>query len=999
MSNNARNIESNSMNPETHHFMQVQMVEQYSDANFRTNVDFREPTPLFTSKKVKGTSQFLIKGLKSNEDETKNFTGTVNRTLSIKTIPKGTILFTYVNLVALPDGTSDTQNAHYLFSKMLHYTSIPCIYYKDTHTYEFMYTNYSPSKNYFYPVASAGFGISGYEKNSCIAVITQHDMDIAYLKEGGTTDPHKTTTKAKMTTAQFPEDSDYRRVVLCPKLTGKVPGLHGSMHHFDVCLETDFMKANNLAGYTTVAPHDAIYTMRDTNVTPHGKDYDKTLLSMGIKYKDWLSSVAEKGNNEKDIYLHTMNMMAIETDRVQTRDSGTLYFGFPEYLINPFGSVDMLEIINGPFLKNPDNLNEYHPLISSTEVMETQNITNANGTQTQINVKMLVRVHEDNIEAFLEKFHYPLTAVRAFNAFTVNGSSVNFGIRPNTVPAFTSKPEALIKSISTPLNYLNRIRQRSDYEYTVNNHIANTMFQLKDLLMYDLLKNVFLLTDATLTDRDKPFTGATKVDAENKIVRDIPKGYYDILINSNEAIQRALKIKTHHDALSFLPPDLFNALYMREYNIELSSFIPGSSEIFHIPIGPFYNPLKIDSVNELASITDRSALDVLNLLTGVPVDDPLRETHIKEMVYFSKNYVYLRAVIKELERETLIQPIIDSPDMHLMTKNLITSAVLAKIVQTYKEEGPEAKPRTIRLFGSDSPPTEFYNGSFYNGEWKVKLDLMKKVSGPVLPPGSVNMPILPPPVAPGFSQSSLPSASLPSAPSLPGWGIGITQGTAPLAPAFSLSKGFGASGFGASGFGASGFGASGFTPSSGFGASGFGASGFGIKPLGFTGFRTSPEAKEMMKKGANLVKNLKFTFGTAPSAPPAPIPIPVPPPGINHSEFMSKILSSWKLPTPPENETKRPNKRGGRLMVNSPVNTVVPMAKLNGLNKRKIKNTRNLKNRANRKTKRNMNQNISGFRPLDSETLRAYNTAVKIGLLDNFFIKLSGKPVKYKTAN
>ena len=86
-------------------------------------------------------------------------------------------------------------------------------------------------------------------------------------------------------------------------------------------------------------------------------------------------------------------------------------------------------------------------------------------------------------------------------------------------------------------------------------------------------------------------------------------------------------------------------------------------------------------------------------------------------------------------------------------------------------------------------------------------------------------------------------------------------------------------------------------------------------------------------------------------------------------------------------------------MVHSPVNTVVPMAKPNGLNKRKIKNTRNLKNRANRKTKRNMNKNISGFRPLDSETLRAYNTAVKIGLLDNFFIKLSGKPVKYKTAN
>ena len=218
MSNNARSIEENSMNPETHRFMQVQMVEQYSDANFRTNIDFREPSPMFSDKKVKSASQFLIKGLQPNADETKNFTGTVNRTLSIKTIPKGTILYTYVALAAVPAGTTDTQNAHYLFSKMLHYTSIPCIYYKDTHTYEFVYTNYSPSKNYFYPVASAGFGIAGHDKNTCIAVITQNEMDIAYLKEGGSIDSHKTTTKAKMTTAQFPEDTNYRRVVLCLSL-------------------------------------------------------------------------------------------------------------------------------------------------------------------------------------------------------------------------------------------------------------------------------------------------------------------------------------------------------------------------------------------------------------------------------------------------------------------------------------------------------------------------------------------------------------------------------------------------------------------------------------------------------------------------------------------------------------------------------------------------------------------------------------------------------------
>jgi len=138
-----------SRSPETHAFMQVRLVESYSDANIAENVQLNAPGAVPSTKKVKKPEDFFIQGLRLSNRENPGFRGTVSRTMSVKTIPKGTLLYSYITIRPPPEGTTVVQMANHMYAKLLDSVVFPCSYDNDTNQYTFTYAKYYPNDSYY----------------------------------------------------------------------------------------------------------------------------------------------------------------------------------------------------------------------------------------------------------------------------------------------------------------------------------------------------------------------------------------------------------------------------------------------------------------------------------------------------------------------------------------------------------------------------------------------------------------------------------------------------------------------------------------------------------------------------------------------------------------------------------------------------------------------------------------------------------------------------------
>ncbi len=893
MSSNIQERIEAAKKPETHKFMNVRLDEFYSDADVKHDVH--------------NLRDFFIPATISEPAETLKHNINYKRTIPVKTIPKGSMLFTYATLRPPPQYVPPELQAHYIFAKLLTCMGINCEF--DSmynNSYRFEYCSYDTENTYYYPNPCAGFGIAGKNtKNCCVAVITQRDLDVAYLKEGASREELSVSSKIKITSKPYPKNVDYRRIRQCADMT-RIPGLCGAREQYDVCLNPDFMRSNNLAGYTTLAYQDAIANMKPIKlVTTDFTKYETEYKLMGTRYTNWLDSVVKNGSPEEDLYLHNMNLLCIESDRIDTIQyvtDGNLYFGFPEYFINGFGEIDISTMINGDFFNDP--------LISVKSFLESQNGKN---------IRMAVYVKPENIEAFLEKFIYPYSAVRAFNMFTVEGAAINFNLGfdsiPKTFPA--PKPTAL---------------GRFDYEYKINHYISSALFSMKDIFKYDLIKNLILITDYTLSDRAEPFTGARKVDAENKTVTDIPKGYYDITIDDINALNRALQIKLHHEVIGNISPDYFRICFMREYAIQ--DFGDSSEEyLYRIPVGPFYSPLKLDIV---VSDDNNDFVNRVNDIIGIDETKP-EYKQIKKLIFqLYTCYNNLQWIFNKLN-EQLFDP------TTLLTFPIEYAVILSRIVSSQRSIHPPQKPLNLKLVTKSNGST-IYNAPFYNGEWIVHYDPMRKAHGPILPPGYV-----PPVVQVGLPLGQLPPSALPTLANSTGIQVGLPLGQLPL-PKLQPSV---------------------FPPA---GISLAAPTGFNISPI--TPLNVGPKSRNKLPRLPASINGLS----------------PIITANNNNAEI------------PPLNLNNLNSKKGGRLNVASPLRNS-NILKRNNFTKGKFRNSKNknMKNKTRRNTNNNrnrkMNANTQYPQPVAPAAINAYNNAVKMGLLNNFFVKFSGKPLKYKTAN
>ncbi len=682
-------------NPETHAFINKRLVAEYERGFVQQNV---RGHPYDYSKILESFDKFTLPNDRGDW---------MTRTIPVKTIPKGTILFTYTNEDKPPRGLNPEQSAHFSFAKMLRHTHMPCDYNWHNNTYDFNFCSYFPNRYYYYPAPCAGFGITGMQKNTCVAVVTQRDLDVAYLKDGGAVlGSENPPSKAKLTTnTTYSDEADFMRVRRCNRI--KVPDMCGDGLPVDVCLQPEFAKENNLAGYTAIANEDAIYEFYKN----FGYAGDEQILGfMGGQYKKWLERVGVHGNRPEDLFIHYMNMLCVETENATVDGRQRLIFGFPEYYLNPFGEHDMSAIINSTIFDG-------HPSIRSKTVV--------NGGGAKPITELRVSVHAAHINDFLETFIYPYSPIRAFNLYNVSGESRHFDVGVASLPELIRlKPPATAAA-----------EDIAEYEYIVNHNIAQSLYAIRDQIMYDLTKNLIILTGYDASTRHEPLVAIKKIDAFGNVVPGVTKGYYDIRIDSIDAVQRAMKIKLHHEVVSCTPPPLiFRGDFMNEFVIKDLD----SDELYYIPLGPFYNSLYLDNYDYYTVLPSESKNYLRNLVApptnnvwslqnnGSLTEETqhkfiVRNGTLKRLAMNGACYAHFFSFLHSLENTTNpIENLLAGSSIKDMHIQLLYGAVLDKIDTVYP-------PREVSIVSHESYPEQSiaYSAPLYNGGWDIRYDDLK----------------------------------------------------------------------------------------------------------------------------------------------------------------------------------------------------------------------------------------------------------------------------------
>jgi hypothetical protein len=670
-----------------------------------------------------------------------------SRVLPVKSVPKGTLLFTYYAASIPPEDYSPGQKAKHSFSELIGNSVMPCTYNKETDTFTLTYCKYNFMGNYYYPVPCAGFGILTYDTNTATACVTSRDADVAYLKTGGA--HQETPTKMNMATSTNYEwvDFDFKRVQRCDHI--ETTGKCNDGNNFDICLNPEFLRDKRLAGYQAIAYPDRIC---EINQGKEGDDdvflMDRNL--MGRRYQAWLENVVSHGNQEADIFLHNMNLLCLETDITYAFDK--TFVAFPEYFLYTFGENDPVELMNSL----PDD-----PIIVGKNVVETE------GEQI---VKLEVTITAENIQQFLDTYIFPHTITRPFNMFNSNGS----GLADSLPVLLAEKPALLKRNNNLPNNFVkNRGQQRNEYEYLVNHNIAEVIFNMRSTLVYDLTKNLILVIDEAASDRAKHMlngrisaNGRQEFANGSREIITYPIGFYDIPLIDNNAAERALKIKAHHEMLSYISKDVYDKCFMCEY--QMTDTV--TSEVYNIPIGPFFNIFTKGFSNPIA-LCNPNTINFMNSILyapGATMDEALERAAIKIdanlMSRFFVKFVIFQKIIQYICSVSGLNP------SQFLTEMTGTNMLRYSAVPVYiQAQGPHSKYFIVKYQtpqpNSNIPKMNiFYNSPLYNGRWRWSYaDLLftddvtiRRVGLPITELPNVGLP-----VGLQISPSTLPNSARP----------------------------------------------------------------------------------------------------------------------------------------------------------------------------------------------------------------------------------------------
>ncbi len=836
------------------------------------------------------------------------FSPIYSRTLPIKSVPKGTLLFTYYAASVPPEDYSPEQKAKHSFSELIGSSVMPCTYNKDTDTFTVTYCKYNFMGNYYYPVPCAGFGILGYDTNTAVSCLTTRDAEVAYLKTGGSPDTAEVPTKMNMALATNFQwvDFDFKRVQRCDHI--ETTGKCDNGNNYDICLNPEFIRAKRLAGYQAIAFPDRICEISQGK--QDGRDvFLMDMHTMGKRYQAWLENIVSHGNQESDIFLHNMNLLCLESDITYAYDK--TFPAFSEYFLYTFGENDPVELMNSL----PDD-----PIIIERRPVEKEG---------DIIVKLDVTVSAANIQQFLDTYIFPYTVTHPFNMFNSNGYGIH---NVDNVPILLAEKPPLLKRNNNPTNNLirNRGQQRNEYEYLVNHNIAEVIYNMRNTLVYDLTKNLILVIDEAVSERGKPMLrGYTTADFRQDTTP-YPIGLYDIPLVDNNAAERALKVKVHHEMLSFINKKVYDKCFMHEY--EIKDMLTG--EIYKVPIGPFFNAFTNGFANPIA-LCNQITIDFINSLiytSGSTMEETLLKDGIKInaqiMAHFFIKYLTFQKIVLTISsipgfpKSQFLTEMTGANMLHYSTLPVYLNNVLTSQQEFSKYfivKYPVAQPN------SNIPKMNiFYSTPLYRGKWRWSYADLLFTDGPSVLPRARRVGLLAAPVEGNLTTS----ASIPAGAGLHSTNVGLPIPLSTLPNALVSTN----------------------------------------APTGFRPIHSNASRA-----------------------------------------FINQLLRGSN-PTADKGANRPPNKGGSRYKTRR--NNRIKMTKINIRNIRKNtrRNTRNMRKIINRNlvddlvkptivTFSNSEKDIMYLQAINPGAVIAHNEMVKNGLINGFFIKFSGKPLQYKTAN
>jgi len=296
---------------------------------------------------------YLIEDLYKYIDYTENEKSQGSRTshinVDIKMVPKGTLLYTYIDYEYNGIIPQDKLLMEYYLRTMFNIT-----YDKKTNSWELCISPKDNSYKYYYasPLASHGVAGFGLDYNMCIPSITNRDLYFSYLKSSRHSSKdknslHRHTAKYKTydKVRIKPRESDYYETCDNDKSNSFSPQCGRKGKSYDICLSNKNRENRQIDGIISIANADSQVQINPSKNT--------NLLSMGYMFKHLLDLLSSPGLYTEDQQkiikdLILLTIPVVEADRRinhiiptfnKKKKISNTSVGLSEYTIPSFGWV------------------------------------------------------------------------------------------------------------------------------------------------------------------------------------------------------------------------------------------------------------------------------------------------------------------------------------------------------------------------------------------------------------------------------------------------------------------------------------------------------------------------------------------------------------------------------------------------------------------------------------------------------------------------------------
>jgi len=194
------------------------------------------------------------------------------RNIAIKTIPRGTYMFSYMNVPFqdADDWTPHQKQCHYIQYLLSQYINKTVRYNRDQNLFYICFSQEKPNGTFYYPCPGASFGVGGFGNtyNLAITSLTTRNTRIAYLKAGTDHDSHPDRIASRRANIA----GDDSRIRQCnniyspcidyglppPREPAARPGRNGTGPAYDPCLVGEYSRKARVDGWTSIAKIDSI---------------------------------------------------------------------------------------------------------------------------------------------------------------------------------------------------------------------------------------------------------------------------------------------------------------------------------------------------------------------------------------------------------------------------------------------------------------------------------------------------------------------------------------------------------------------------------------------------------------------------------------------------------------------------------------------------------------------------------------------------------------------